>query len=370
MSDETFGNSSIKIFGGPDRYVQGAGAAASLGRHIAPVGDRVLVAGGRTGLRETREGREKSFGEYGIWQVEEVFRGETCDSEIERIALIARSNGCSVIMAAGGGKVIDTVKAAAESLNVPAVIVPTIASNDAPCSALSVVYNEDGTFDRIMPLKKSPALVLVDTAIIARSPARQLVAGMGDALATWYEADACSKNGSLNCFQGGVSAAALALARLCLDTLLEFGREAKQSCEEQRVTPALERVVEANILLSGLGFESGGVAVAHSMSESFSQIPVMHHYTHGENVAFGLLVQMALENRPEEEIQKIALFCAGVGLPVTLSGFGYYERGEELIKVAEDAVLPGKPAHNLRPGLTGAEIYEAILRADAIGAGL
>ena len=355
---------NVLIFGAPRRYIQGAGALGELGKHIKPLGENVLVAGGRAGMLATRAGREKSFQSYGIRQVEEPFRGETSDAEIERLARIAKTGGCDVILASGGGKVIDTVKAAAEFLGVPAVIVPTIASNDAPCSALSVVHNEDGSFNRLMPLKNSPALVLVDTGIIARSPVRQLVSGMGDALATWFEADACEKSGALNNFGGRVSISAMALARLCLDTLLEYGRDAKRSCELQRVTPALEKVVEANILLSGLGFESGGVAVAHALSESFSSIPALRGFTHGELVAFGLLVHMVLEGRPEEMIREIACFCADVGLPVTLA---QPDNMDELGAAARDAAAIGKPSHNLRAGITGKEIFEAIIKADAIG---
>ena len=168
-------NGDVQIFGAPGRYIQGAGALDGLGGHIKPLGEKVFVTGGRTGMLETRAGREKSFQGHGIRQVEELFLGETSDSEIERLARIAKTSCCDVILATGGGKVIDSVKAAAEFLGIPAVIVPTIASNDAPCSALSVIHNEDGSFNRLMPLKNSPALVLVDTGIIARSPVRQLV---------------------------------------------------------------------------------------------------------------------------------------------------------------------------------------------------
>jgi glycerol dehydrogenase len=357
-----------QIFGAPARYIQGAGALDGLGGYIKPLGGNVFVTGGRTGLLETREGREKSFQSHGIRQTEELFHGETSDAEIERLARAAKTGGCEVILASGGGKVIDAVKAAAEFLDIPAVIVPTIASNDAPCSALSVVYNKDGSFNRLMPLKNSPALVLVDTGIIARAPVRQLVSGMGDALATWFEADACQKSGALNIFGGRISSAAMALARLCLDTLLEHGREAKQSCERKCVTPALEKIVEANTLLSGLGFESGGVAAAHALSESFSCIPAMRGRTHGETVAFGLLVHMVLEARQEEMICEIARFCADVGLPVTLAQLGGATCMDELRAAAEDAAAPGKPSHNLRAGITGAEIFEAIIMADAIGA--
>jgi glycerol dehydrogenase len=126
---------STRIFCAPGRYVQGAGAIHELGAHIAPLGSSVLVVGGKTGLSATRDGRQISLRQQHIQQIEEVFNGETSDAETDRLVSLCRKNGCDVLMASGGGKVIDTVKAAAEDLNVPAVIVPTVASNDAPCSA-------------------------------------------------------------------------------------------------------------------------------------------------------------------------------------------------------------------------------------------
>ena len=354
---------NLNIFGAPGKYIQGAGAIAELGGFLKPLGARVLVTGGGTGLRITREARTQSFAGSGIEQIEEPFRGETSDGEITRIADAAKAAGCDILLASGGGKVIDTVKAAAESLGIPAVIVPTIASNDAPCSALAVIYNEDGTFSRLMPLIRNPALVVADTEIIARSPVRQLVSGMGDALATWFEADACQKSGALNNFGALRSSAALALARLCLDTLLEYGREAMESCKKKETGPALEKIVEANILLSGLGFESGGVAVAHALSESLTLIPSVHDRTHGEAVAFGLLVHMILAGRPEAEFNEIKHFCTDVGLPVTPAQLGSTD-ADALRAAAEDAAAPGKPSHNLRPGITGDEIFKAIMELE------
>jgi glycerol dehydrogenase len=357
-----------KIFGAPSRYVQGAGAIQALGRHIALLGDKVLVVGGKAGLSATREGREKSFKLLNILQIEDKFNGESSDEEIARLAAFGIRAGVSVLMASGGGKAIDAVKAAAEDMNVPAVIVPTIASNDAPCSALSVIYNNDGSFSRLRPLKNNPALVLMDTEIIAKAPVRTLVAGMGDALATWFEADACRRSNALNSFGGSVSEAGLALAKHCLNTIIEHGFNAKIACENQVVTHALEKVVEANTLLSGLGFENGGVAVAHALSEAFSAVPELHHAAHGETVAFGLLVQLILEDRPTAEINEIYEFCRSVGLPITLGDLGCEEIDKDTLRRAADAAAaPGNPSANMPFPVTGRMLYDAVRAADGLG---
>ena len=140
--------------------------------------------------------------------------------EIERGKAAARQSDARIIIGAGGGKVLDTARAVASDLNLPVVNCPTVASSDAPCSALSVVYTDEGVFQEYRIYRRNPDLVLVDTEVIARSPARLLVAGMGDALATWFEAKVCV-DGNVRNMRGGASTrSALALAELCYRTLL------------------------------------------------------------------------------------------------------------------------------------------------------
>ncbi|KAI3490501.1 hypothetical protein L1887_45334 [Cichorium endivia] len=150
-------------------------------------------------------------------------------------------------------------------MDVPVAIAPTIASTDAPCSALSVIYTDSGEFDRYLMLPHNPNMVIVDTKVVAGAPARLLAAGIGDALATWFEARACSRSGATTMAGGKCTQAALALAELCYNTLVEEGEKAMLAAEQHVVTPALERIIEANTYLSGVGFESGGLAAAHAI---------------------------------------------------------------------------------------------------------
>src|SRR5262249_22183552 len=145
--------------------------------------------------------------------------------------------------------------------------------------------------------RKNPELVLVDTQVIALSPPRLLVAGMGDALATWFEARTCVE-GHVKNMRGGLSTqSALALAKLCYRTLLADGADALRAVQTKVVTPALERIVEANTLLSGLGFESSGLAAAHAIHNGLTTAPSTHAYYQGEKVSFGLLAQLVLEGQ-------------------------------------------------------------------------
>lgn len=150
---------------------------------------------------------------------------------------------------------IDTAKITADRFGIPVIIVPTIASTDTPCSGCAVIYSEAGVFESIYYQKMNPQIVLVDTFIIANAPIRFLVAGMGDALSTWFEGRSCERTQSPNECGGISTLTAVRLARLCYDTLLTYSNDAKIACQNHLITPALDHIIEVNILLSGIGFE-------------------------------------------------------------------------------------------------------------------
>ncbi len=216
--------------------------------------------------------------------------------------------------------------------------------------------------------RKNADLVLVDTQVIAQSPPRLLVAGMGDALATWFEAKTCVDGGVKN-LRGGLSTqSALALAKLCYRTLLADGADALRSVQTQVVTPALERLVEANTLLSGLGFESSGLAAAHAIHNGLTTANATHDYLHGEKVAFGLLTQLILEGKPSSVLHRVLDFATEVGLPITLGDIGLTELPKEVLqKIAVRATAEDDTMHNepfeVRPDM----VADAIMAADAMG---
>jgi len=259
-------------------------------------------------------------------------------------------------------------RAAAADLDLPVVNCPTVASSDAPCSALSVLYTEEGVFHEYRFYRKNPDLVLVDTQVIARGPPRLLVAGMGDALATWFEAKTCVAGHVKNMRGGASTQSALALADLCYRTLLEDGADALRAVQAQVVTPGLERLVEANTLLSGLGFESSGLAAAHAVHNGLTAAPATHAYFHGEKVAYGLLVQLVLEGQPRSVLEQVLHFATAVGLPVTLAEIGLTDLPPALLQqVANRATAQGETIHNepfeVRPDM----VADAIRAADALG---
>ena len=346
----------------PSRYIQGRGATTVLPEWISNLGKKAIILAGGTAIREIIP-ELKNNGLHDL--IVEAFGGECTEKEINRLTAIAKNEGCDVAVALGGGKVIDTVKAVAHATDAKTIIVPTIASNDAPCSAISIIYTESGAFDHILYLKQNPNLVLVDSGIIARAPVRLLVAGMGDALSTWFEADACYSSSSQNEAGGRCTLSALALAKLCYDTILEFGLSASESCRMNQVTPALERVIEANTLMSGLGFESAGLASAHSIHNGLTQLPSTHSFFHGEKVAFGVLAGLFLANRPVQLISEVYAFCESVGLPVTLAQIGVTDpTDEDLHRVAAAACAPGESIWHEPVEISRERVVECIKLAD------
>jgi len=356
-----------QVFASPKKYIQGYEELSRIKKHISNLGSCVFVLASQGRLADLQEIIQSSFKDTGILVVFEPFGGECSKGEVARLQELVKTNHCDLIVGMGGGKVIDTAKALAYYEKLPVVIVPTVASCDAPTSQVVIYYNESGNVDDVLLTRRNPDVVLVDTSIIANSPVRLLVAGMGDALATFYEARTCVEAYRRNLAGGTFTLASYALAKLCNETLLADGLAAKLAVENKVVTKALDNIIEANILLSGLGFENNGVSAAHAIYDGFMIIPEAHNRYHGEWVAFGTLVLLVLENRPQREIDEVVGFCAAVGLPTTLQDLGMGElTREELFKVAQAASAPKKSIHNEPFPVTADDVLSAILVADAI----
>ncbi len=357
-----------RIIQSPGKYIQGAGVLTRIGDYLKPLAERWLVVGDKFVLGFAEETLRQSFKQAELNVEIASFGGECSQNEIDRLRKLADSARCAAVLGIGGGKTLDTAKALAHFMVVPVAIAPTIASTDAPCSALSVIYTDNGEFDRYLMLPHNPNIVVVDTQVVAGAPARLLAAGIGDALATWFEARACSRSGATTMAGGKCTQAALALAELCYNTLLEQGEKAMLAAEQHVVTPALERIIEANTYLSGVGFESGGLAAAHAIHNGLTAIPDAHHYYHGEKVAFGTLTQLVLENAPSEEIETVAALCHSVGLPITLAQLDIKEDVQTKMRlVAQAACAKDETIHNMPGDVSPDQVYAALLVADQYG---
>ena len=367
-----------KAFICPTKYVQGEDEILNLGYFVKTFGDSALLIAHPDDVKRVQEKLKRTAEKFNIRFVESGFCGECSRREVARLQELAKESKCTCTIGLGGGKAIDTAKCVAEGENL--IVVPTIAATDAPTSHSAVLYTPEGAFDDYAYFKQSPSVILIDTTVIVHAPVRFLVSGMGDALSTFFEARAnvqsySKVNAGLPCgFREGVcgeargTKAAFALASLCYESLLEDGWKAKIACENHVVTESLEKIIETNILLSGLGFESGGLAAAHAIHDGLTILEGTHKYFHGEKVAFGTIAQLTLENAPMEEIEEVLDFCLSIGLPVCLEDIGVdHITEEELYQVAEKACIPEESIYAMPFPITVEKVAAAITLADSIG---
>jgi len=350
----------------PGKYIQGSNAILQLESIFKKFGSKAVVLTSPTAKKFLPASyyHPPLSSQISV----EVFGGECSEAELEVFSKRIKLLKAEIVVGMGGGKVIDTAKIAADRAGLPVIIVPTIASTDAPCSGCAVTYSEDGIFERVHYQRLNPTVVIVDEEIIAKAPVRFLVAGMGDALATWFEARSCKKTSSENECGGLSTLAGQNIARLCYEILIEHGLRAKLDHENGIISDSLKNIIEANILLSGIGFESGGLASGHAIHNGLTILPETHTFYHGEKVAFGVLTGLHLNHAPEDEINTVYRFCTSVGLPVTLSQIGMTEiTKKKLMVVAQKSVEPGSSIHHEREGIDAQLVYEALIKADQYG---
>lgn len=367
-----------KAFICPTKYVQGEDEILNLGYYVKTFGSSALLIAHQDDIDRVQKQLDETAERFGIKIVASHFNGECSRQEVARLQEVAKENQTDCVIGLGGGKAIDTSKCVAEGEAL--IIVPTIAATDAPTSHSAVLYTEDGEFDDYAYFKQSPSVVMVDTKIIANAPTRFLVAGMGDALSTLFEARATAR--SYSNVNAGLpngylthetppaknTIAAYTLAKVCYETLLENGYNAKIACDNNLVTPALENIVETNILLSGLGFESSGLAGVHAIHDGLTALEGTHHYFHGEKVAFSVICQLVLENAPVEELHEVLDFSLSIGLPVCLEDIGVESiTFAEAMEVAEKACIPEESIHSMPFPIVEEEVAAAIIAADKIG---
>ncbi|MBY0174528.1 glycerol dehydrogenase [Micrococcus luteus] len=355
------------VLAAPSRYVQGRNVIQKLGSHLKPLGSTPLLVADDVVWEIVEDSLTKGFEEADL-PVTRVGFGKFATAEaVDSLVETLRNGDHDVIVGIGGGSAIDAAKAAGHLAGISWASVPTAASSDAPTSALAVIYTDEGEFVEYRFFPKNPDLVLIDTVLVANAPERFLVGGIGDALATWVEARAVAKTRAQTMVGDAPTHTGTALAELSWKILWENALDALDAVRSRTVTPALEAVVEANTLLSGLGFESGGLAAAHAIHNGMTAAPQTHGLTHGEKVNIGTLTQLIMEGAPSAEIEDFIVFSTKVGLPNSLAEIGLApEDRKEIRAIAEAATVEGETIHNMPFTVTPELVAEAMTVAETL----
>ncbi|WP_318569031.1 glycerol dehydrogenase [Salinigranum marinum] len=356
-----------RSFVSPPRYIQAAGAVDQLGSHVDRLGTTALLVTDGLVRDLIADPVRRSFSTTRAEFHVALFDGPCTESEIARLSAIAREREADVVVGAGGGNAIDVAKGVRGRVGGALVSLPTVASSDAPTSGISVTYSDDGRIAGGIVHDRRPELVLVDTDVVTAAPTRWFVSGVGDALATRFEAAATVESGGQTVAGGPPTRAGVALAEECYEAVRANAPAAVEAVDAGTVTAAVEETVEAIILLSGLGFENGGLAGAHAVHDGIVAA-VETTATHGEMVCFGLLAQLVLEEIPTAKLRDIARFASDVGLPVTLDGIGASTDHVEAIAAA--ACRDGTTIGNQPGDPTPADVAAALRGADECGRSL
>jgi glycerol dehydrogenase len=358
-----------RVLNAPQKYIQGAGVLNHVGHYIDSLMqvERAAIFATRRGLATQGAQIAQSLRAQSTDVVSAQFNGECSQAEIAAHFGALADKQLDCLIAVGGGKLVDAGKCIAHRLNVPVIVVPTLASTDAPTSALSVVYKPEGTAESVEFFPQNPTMVIVDTDVIVSAPERYFVAGMGDAMATWYEAKVCLNNPAARNSMGALpTLASCAVGEMCAQTLFEFGETAAASVLVNQNNAAVDKVVEANTLLSGIGFESGGLALAHAIALAYPEIDIIHdRYLHGEMVAMGTLAQLAMEDSVDAE--RVTRFFARVGLPVHFGQISLEADKGNVMNTLIEATLARPIAHNMPMSVTGSSLREALFKAHKLG---
>lgn len=374
------------------RYIRQKGAVGRLASILAGLGlleaerNVIAVVGGKTALELTFSAVEKSFSAAAApkeTRLVPVWYGGQCSLEnVAHVSASLQECGANLVVGAGGGKAIDTAKAAAYRVGLPLVTLPTIAATCAALTPLSVLYDADGHYLRMEYDVEVPAAIIVDTSIIAAAPRHYLRSGIGDTLAKkaeiraaterFFKAQARTFVGTLSPANQGLAAAARTFAEQAFSliaTVLGSDHSAKNALGDSAAESVVESVADAVILFGGLASSFAGhgarTACAHAIHDALTILPESRRFHHGELVSVGIVCQAILEKRTDEEVAELVGLLRRAELPCCLRDLGIAPDpgGKTLRQVAEMAAT-SEDMGNMPMSVSTDDVLGALLKTN------
>jgi glycerol dehydrogenase-like iron-containing ADH family enzyme len=348
----------------PGQVLRGSHILPQLGPSIAALGQRPLVMGGKRALAAAQSSLAPCLQPL---QSLEIFTSQCSEPELQALGQAVAEHQADLIIGVGGGKALDGAKLLAHQCQLPVITIPTSGATCAAWTALSNVYSEAGAFCYDVGLRNCPNLLILDYQLIQTAPMRTLVAGIGDALAKWYEASVSSGTSTQT-----LTIAAVQQARVLRDILLQ---KSTAALAEPGGT-VWQEVVDATVLMAGVIGGLGGAqcrtVAAHAVHNGLTHVPGSHSSLHGEKVAYGILVQLRLEemiqgnNLAATARQQLLKFYEEIGLPRTLSDLGLATIAlQDLHRAAELACAPGSDLHRLPFSVQPSQLMAAMVSTTA-----
>ncbi len=356
-------SSTVTLQVSPAQVMRGQGAINQAGSAIAQLGQTPLVIGGEHTLTLIQPLLEPIFDHYQLTATTASYSPDSCEKSQETLQAVAKDQQADFIIGVGGGKALDMAKLVAYKANLPIVTIPTSAATCAAWTALSNIYTEAGAFQYDVPLPYPPNLLILDYDLIATAPKRTLIAGIGDALAKWYEASVSSGDATAT-----LTISAVQQARILRDILLQKSKTALENPQGEVWQEIVDAVVLLPGVIGGLGGANCRTVAAHAVHNGLTHLPATHDLLHGEKVAYGILVQLRLEEMMQNNKlaasarQQLLEFYAEIGLPKSLEDLGLENVTlAQLRKVAKIACEPESDIHRLPFTVESPELVAAMV---------
>ncbi|MDY5577101.1 MAG: iron-containing alcohol dehydrogenase family protein [Lachnospiraceae bacterium] len=304
-------------------YSIGSTVYQEIPKVCSPYGKKILVIGGNKGIAAAKELIEEALAESDLTILDYLwYGGEATYENVEKLQHHPLIEEADMLFGVGGGKALDTVKCLAVKTGKPLFTFPTIASNCAACTCVSIMYNEDGSFKEPYFFPKPPVHAFIHTGVIAKSPARYMWAGIGDTYAKYFESMVSSRGEDLTQYVAlGVN-----VSKMCYEPLIQYGKKALDDQKKGEASYEFEQVVLAIVVTTGIAsilltkdhIIDYNTGLAHAIYYALTSFPhIEEGHLHGELVGFGVLLLLLCDN-DKENFDKVYALNKSIQLPVSI----------------------------------------------------